>query len=181
MHKKRGKGCMNQWQGMTAKKQCLPDPTGLAHIETYWDWSNMHRSKPDGVSGLEGKAERNSIPNSEAIFKCQLLAEEKRAFFSIGILLSIQTSLMPIMARTMWTQCYFWRPFFVFVWAFFLPLLLFCICVMVFDFVFLSACGCACVCVYLHMLAYMFLIFYSFSVYFFFSKEWEKEDMGLNG
>lgn len=176
MSKKRWKGCMSQQQWRTAKKQCFPDPTGLAHIETHQDWSNMYRSKPDGVLGPKGKVERNSILNSEAIFKCQLPAEEKKKafFFPIGILLSIQTLLMPIMARTMWTQWSFWRLVFSSLFELhFLPLLFFfCICVMVSDFVFLSACVCVCVsgcaCVYLDMLVYVFLMFYSF-LYLFFS------------
>lgn len=168
MHKKRWKGCMNQRQKMTVKKQCLPDTTGRAHIETHWDWSNMHRSKPDGVSGLKGKVERNPIPNSEAIFKCQLLAEEKKSIFFHWNFTEHTNLTYAHNGQNNVDSVLFLETFFLSLFElFFLPLLLFCICVMVSDFVFLSACVCACVCVYLHMLAYMFLMFYSFSVYFF--------------
>lgn len=66
--------------------------------------------------------------------------------------------------------------FFVWVFYFFLPLLLFLhMCYGFWFCVFISLCVCICICLY------MFPRFYFFSIFFFFSKEWEKEDMGLNG
>lgn len=183
MHKKRWKGCMNQRQKMTVKKQCLPDTTGRAHIETHWDWSNMNRSKPDGVSGLKGKVERNPIPNSEAIFKCQLLAEEKKSiFFHWNFTEHTNLTYAHNGQNNVDSVLFLETFFFVFVWAFFSSLTAFLhMCYGFWFCVFIGLCVCMCVCVSAYACIYVSYVLFFLCLFFSFLKSEKGKIWGWMG
>lgn len=112
----------------------------------------MRRSKPDGVSGLKGKVERNSIPNPEAIFKCQLLAEEKKSIFFHWNFTEHTNLTYAHNGQNNVNSVVFLETFFssLFELFFFFPY-----CFFAYVLRFLILCFYQLVCVYLHMLVYV--------------------------